>query len=124
MTSALVSKIEIATEAGFAIGKAVLGGNGMAKGAYTNCPGCHYSVMRSVQQCPLCGADIEELRLGKEFLGYLAVAVLGGAVLSMAILIPLGLVARFSGLLVPLWAALLILGGVLWLVADRVAPPS
>ena len=100
----------------------------MSKGAYTNCPGCHYPVMRSVQQCPFCGADIawmlEERRLRKAFLGYLAAAVLGGALMSMVFLMALGLAARFSGLLAPLWAALLILGGVLWLVADRAAPPS
>lgn len=89
----------------------------MAKGAYTNCPGCHYPVMRSVQQCPFCGADIawmlEERRLRKAFLRYLAAAVLGGALMSMVFLMALGLAARFSGLLAPLWAALLILGGVL-----------
>ncbi len=100
----------------------------MAKGALTNCPGCRLAVMGSVQQCPSCGADIawmlEERRLGKEFLGDLAVAVLGGALLSMVFLMSLGLAARFSGLLAPLWAALLILGGVLWLAANRVAPPS
>ncbi len=100
----------------------------MAKGAFTNCPGYRYAVMGSVQQCPSCGADIawmlEERRLGKEFLRYLAVAVVGGALMSMGFLMPLGLAARFSGLLAPLWAALLILGGVLWLVADRAAPPS
>lgn len=115
-------------EAGIATGKAAQGGNGMAKGAYTNCPGCRYAVRGSVQQCPSCGVDIawmlEERRLGKEFLGYLAVAVLGGALLSMVFLMSLGLAARFSGLLAPLWAALLILGGVLWLAANRVAPPS
>ena len=100
----------------------------MAKGALTNCPGCRLAVMGSVQQCPSWGVDIawmlEERRLRTEFLGYLAVEVLGGSLLNMVYLMSMGLAARFSGLLAPRWAALLIRGGVLWLAANRVAPPS
>ena len=71
--------------------------------------------------CPFCGADIplkmEERLLAQHYLRYLAVAVVGGVLVSMAVLTPMGFLQRFTGLLVPLWLALLTSGAALWLAA-------
>ncbi len=93
----------------------------MSSSTYIDCPACSRPVDRSLWVCPLCGADItwlqEERRLAKQHLRYLAVAVVGGVLVSVAVLIPMGFLQRFTGLLVPLWVALIASGAVLWLAA-------
>ena len=95
----------------------------MTTNARIHCPTCVKLIEQSAWQCPFCGEDVilafEERRLVKEYLRYVGVALIGSALLSMAFLIPFGLLAMFPGLIVPLWVGLLALGGTVWLAADN-----
>ena len=87
----------------------------------TDCPACGYTVDATASECALCGADFiwirEYRRIVAQFLRGVAAALIGGALISMVVLIPFGLLAMYPRLVAPLWIASFALGLALWLTA-------
>ena len=95
----------------------------MTINAHMYCPACGKPVGRSPWQCAYCDTDVawalEERRMIKEYLRYTGATLIGGALLSMAILTLFGLLTRFPELTVTLLVALIALGAAVWLLAGN-----
>ena len=100
----------------------------MSSGVNITCPICDRAVERSARQCSLCGADVEwmleERRVSGEYLRYFSVAILGGILLAIAVLMLAGMLTQFNAVLIPVWVSLGTISGMLWLVAERMDPCS
>ena len=101
----------------------------MSSDVNITCPNCHRAVGRSARQCSLCGADVdwvlEERRVSGEYLRYFSVAILGGILLAIAVLMLAGIMlTQFNAVLIPVWVSLATVSGILWLVAERMDPSS
>lgn len=96
------------------------------------CPKCGRSIDQSTRdestrKCDFCGAGfewmvewmMEERRLGVEYLRYFSAAILGGILLSIAVLMLAGMLTQFNAVLIPVWFALGAIAGILWLVSER-----
>ena len=97
----------------------------MATVARLHCPTCGRPTERTALRCPNCGEDFawasEQRGLALEYLRYAGVVLVGGALLSMAFLVPLGFLTMLPALVLPLWVALVALGAAVWLMAGRIA---
>ncbi len=93
---------------------------------YIECPACRHAIDGSARVCPSCGAEValllEERRLAREWLRFLAAAMGGGALLSAAIAIPLGALSRNANHMWLMWIAFASVALAVWLVADRFEP--
>ena len=100
----------------------------MSRNEDTNYTICAQHVRSSVYDCGSCDEELlwvlEERRLAKEYLQYLAYSILGGVFLNVIILTLLGAIPRYSSILVPVLAILSLAAGLLLLMATRFIPAT